>query len=33
MPRILPIEISAETGLMIDNKFEFQIADCMFRKR
>ena len=33
MPRILPIEISAETGLMIDNKFEFQIADCMFKKR
>ena len=33
MPRILPIEISAETGLMIDSKFEFQIADCMFKKR
>ena len=33
MPRILPIEIPAKTGLMIDNEFEFQMADCMYRKR
>ena len=33
MPRISPIEIPTKTGLMIDNEFEFQIADCMYRKR
>mgnify|MGYP005824001159 CR=1 FL=1 len=33
MPRILPIEIPSKTGLMIDSEFEFQIANCMFRKR
>ena len=33
MPRILPIEIPSKTGLMIDSELEFQIADCMFRKR
>jgi CMP-N-acetylneuraminic acid synthetase len=33
MPRILPIEISYKTALMIDSEFEFQIADCMFKKR
>ena len=33
MPRILPIEIPAETGLMVDDEFEFQIARCMFRKK
>ena len=29
MPRCVPCEIQPETGLMIDTKFEFQIADCM----
>ena len=28
-PRCVPCEIQPETGLMIDTKFEFQIADCM----
>jgi len=29
MPKTLPFEIKPETGLMIDTKFEFQIADLM----
>ena len=33
MPRILPVEVPSETGLMIDTEFEFQIANCMFKKR
>ena len=33
MPQVLPIEISYKTALMIDSEFEFQIADCMFKKR
>tara|TARA_B100000029_G_scaffold457104_1_gene485576 strand:+ start:568 stop:1260 length:693 start_codon:yes stop_codon:yes gene_type:complete len=31
MPKILPIEIKPETGLMIDTEFEFQLAECMFK--
>ena len=27
MPKTLPYEISEETGLMIDNEYEFQIAE------
>jgi len=33
IPRILPYEISPETGLMIDTEFEFQIADFIARKK
>lgn len=33
MPKILPYEISLETGLMIDTKFEFQIADQIAKKQ
>jgi len=32
MPKILPFEISAESGFMIDTEFEFQIADCIATK-
>ena len=32
MPKILPFEISPETGFMIDTEFEFQIADCIAQK-
>ena len=31
--KILPYEISPETGLMIDTKFEFFIAETMFRNK
>lgn len=31
MPKILPYEISPETGFMIDTEFEFQIADMIAR--
>ncbi len=31
MPKILPYEISPETGLMIDTEFEFQIAEMIAR--
>ena len=33
MPKILPYEIPAETGLMIDTEFEFQIAEMIARKK
>ena len=33
MPKVLPIEIPAETGLMIDTEFEFKLAECIFKKR
>ena len=33
MPKILPYEITPETGLMIDTEFEFQIADMIAQKR
>ena len=33
MPKILPYEIPAETGLMIDTEFEFQIADMIEKKK
>jgi CMP-N,N'-diacetyllegionaminic acid synthase len=32
MPKTLPYEIPSERGLMIDNEFEFQIADCVAKK-
>jgi len=32
MPKILPFEISPESGFMIDTEFEFQIADCIAQK-
>ena len=32
MSKILPIEIPAETGLMIDTEFEFKLAECIFKK-
>jgi len=31
MPKVLPYEITPETGLMIDTEFEFQIADMIAR--
>ena len=33
MPKILPYEIPAETGLMIDTEFEFQIADMIAKRK
>lgn len=33
MPKILPYEIPAETGLMIDTEFEFQIADMIAKHK
>ncbi len=33
MPKILPYEIPAEMGLMIDTEFEFQIAEMIARKK
>jgi len=33
MPKILPYEITPETGFMIDTKFEFQIADQIAKKQ
>lgn len=33
IPRILPYEITPETGFMIDTEFEFQIADLIARKK
>jgi len=33
MPKILPYEITPETGLMIDTKFEFQIANQIAKKQ
>ena len=33
MPKILPHEISAETGFMIDTEFEFQIAEMIASKK
>ena len=33
MPKILPYEISPETGFMIDTKFEFEIAEMMSHKK
>lgn len=32
MPKILPFEISAETGWMIDTEFEFKVAEIIFQK-
>jgi len=32
MPKVLPVEIPAETGHMIDTEFEFQIGDCVAKK-
>ncbi|RZD41037.1 MAG: hypothetical protein CXT78_11755 [Thaumarchaeota archaeon] len=32
MPKTMPIEISPESGHMIDTEFEFQIADCVAKK-
>ena len=33
MPKILPYEILPETGFMIDNEFEFQIAELIAKKK
>jgi len=33
MPKILPYEIPAEMGLMIDTEFEFQIADMISKRK
>lgn len=33
MPKIIPYEISPETGLMIDTEFEFQIANMIATKK
>ena len=33
MPKILPYEISPETGFMIDTEFEFQIAEMIAKKK
>ena len=33
MPKILPLEIPPETGLMIDTEFEFQIANQIMKKQ
>jgi len=33
MPKTLPIEISSDTGLMIDTEFEFNIAKCIAKKK
>ena len=33
MPKILPIEVLPETGLMIDTEFEFQIANQIIKKQ
>ena len=33
MPKILPLEIPPETGLMIDTEFEFQIANQIIKKQ
>ena len=33
MPKILPYEIPAETGFMIDTEFEFQIAEMIAQKK
>ena len=33
MSKILPYEISSETGFMIDNEFEFQIAELIAKKK
>ena len=32
MPNALPLEISQESGLMIDTEFEFNIAEMLFKK-
>jgi CMP-N,N'-diacetyllegionaminic acid synthase len=32
MPKILPYEISPETGWMIDTEFEFKVAEMIFQK-
>ena len=32
MPKVLPVEIPQETGLMIDTEFEFSLAECIFKK-
>ncbi len=32
MPKILPYEISPETGWMIDTEFEFRVAEMIFQK-
>ena len=32
MPKVLPVEIPQETGLMIDTEFEFNLAECIFKK-
>ena len=32
MPKVLPVEIPQETGLMIDTEFEFKLAECIFKK-
>ena len=31
MPKTLPVELEQETGLMIDTKWEFNIAKCLFK--
>jgi CMP-N,N'-diacetyllegionaminic acid synthase len=33
MPKVLPVEIPPETGLMIDTEFEFSLAECIFKKK
>ena len=33
MPKTLPIEINFKTGLMIDTEFEFDIANCIAKKK
>ena len=33
MPKVLPIEIPPETGLMIDTEFEFKIAELIVKHK
>jgi len=33
MTKIMPYEIPSETGFMIDNEFEFQIAELIAKKK
>ena len=33
LPKALPYEIPAETGLMIDTEFEFKLAEIIIQKK
>jgi len=33
MPKIIPYEISQEAGFMIDTKFEFKMAELIFKEK